>query len=316
MDVLSDVLSTIRLQGALFLNAEFHEPWCVDAPSGGELARVLLPGAKHLAICHLVVEGRCWVRLHDGEPILLKAGDVVALPHGDSHLLGSGLQLAPVNLEHVVELRLPELARVRYGGAGDATIIVCGWFAYERELNNPLIETLPRLLRTPLSQRPAGGWLEQSIRYALQEEASGNPGSGAMAARLAEVMFLEALRGYVESLPSLGTGWLAGVRDPLVGRCLTLLHESPADDWSMAGLAHAVHASRSALALRFSELLGVPPMRYLKRWRLAVAARRLRSGRDSLARIAESVGYGSESAFNRAFKNEFGVSPGTWRRTE
>ncbi len=314
MDVLSDVLQMIRLQGALFLNADFREPWCVDAPSGADLARVLLPGAQQLAICHFVVEGRCWVQLHGGEPLPLQAGDVVALPHGDSHLLGSGLQHAPVSIDNVVQLKLPDLTRVRYGGAGDRTVIVCGWFAYERDVPNPLIAALPRLFRLPLRQRSCGAWIEQSIHYALAEAASRHPGSSAVAAKVAETLFVEALRGYIEGLPPLQIGWLAGIRDAQIGACLGFMHGDPARAWTLAQLARDIHVSRSVLALRFTELVGIPPMHYLKRWRLAKAARLLCSERSSLVRVAEAVGYESEASFNRAFKSEFGVSPGAWRR--
>lgn len=314
MDVLSDVLQTIRLEGALFLNAELYEPWCVDAPRGADLAQLLLPGAQHLAICHLVLEGRCWIQLHGGEPLALQAGDVATLPHGDSHLVGSGLQHAAVSIDHVVQPRLPELARVRYGGHGERSVVVCGWFAYERDVPNPLTATLPRLFRAPLGQRPSGRWIEQSIAFALGEAASGRPGGAAMAAKVAEGLFVEALRAYVDALPAQQGGWLAGLAHPQVGRCLAALHARPAHAWSVAELAQEVHSSRTVLAQRFTELVGVPPMQYLKRWRMTLAARELCRGRTQLGRIAEDIGYESEAAFIRAFKSEYGASPGVWRR--
>ena len=315
MDALSDVLRTIRLEGALFLNAEFHEPWCVDAPSGERLASVLQPGAQHLAICHFVLEGRCWVQLHGGEPVALAAGDVVTLPHGDAHLVGSsGTPHTPVCIDHAVQLRMPGLERFRYGGDGDRTVIVCGFFSYEREMPNPLIAALPRLFCASVGKRPSGPWIEQSIRYAVGEAASGQPGSGVVAAKVAESLFVEALRAYIDSVPASETGWLVALRDPQVGRALALMHEKPVHNWSVAELAHEVHMSRSVLAERFAELVGTPPMQYLKRWRLAIAARRLRQEAGTLNAIAEGIGYESEAAFNRAFKGEYGVSPGLWRR--
>lgn len=314
MDVLSDVLRMIRLEGALFLNAELHEPWCVDAPVAATMAPLLSPGAKHLAICHLVLEGRCWAQLRDCEPVLLRCGDVLTLPHGEAHLIGSGLQHAPVSIDHVVRIRLPELARVRYGGAGDRTTLVCGWFTYEHELPNPLIRTLPRMFRSSVGQRPSGRWVEQSIRYALDEAAAPRPGFDVVAAKVAEVLFVEALRAYIESLPPSHTGWLAGLRDPQIGRCIALLHGDPARAWTVEALAREVHVSRSVLAVRFTELVGVPPMQYLKHWRLATAAHLLCHERSNLTHIAEGIGYESEAAFSRAFKREYGVAPGLWRR--
>lgn len=313
MDVLSDVLQAIRLEGAIFLNAEFHEPWCMDVPKGSDLARRFKPGAPNLVICHTVLEGKCWVRLPDGEAVPLHAGDTVAFPNGDSHIIGSGLHHAPVSIDHVVQIDEPHLESFRYGGDGDRTGLVCGWFAYERDVPNPLVNAMPRLFRSSLRHRPSGPWIEQSIRYALQEAAAGQPGSGAVATKVAESLFVETLRGYIESLPPGHLGWLAGLRDAQVGKCLSLMHSQPAKDWSVEKLAEEVHVSRSVLAQRFNEVVGMPPIQYLIRWRLAMSARLLRGGRIGLGRVIEAVGYESEASFSRAFKKEFGVSPGQWR---
>ena len=313
MDVVSDVLRTIRMEGALFLNGEFHEPWCVSAPRGSDFATILSPGAQHMAILHVVLEGRCWIQLQGGEPVALEAGDAVTMPHGDAHLIGSGLGHSAVDLDHVVRVNLPELSLVRYGGNGDRSVVVCGWFAYEGDVQNPLVAALPRLFRTPLRTRPSGPWLEHSVRYVLSEAASGKPGSVAVASKVAESLFVEALRGHIESLSLEQTGWLAGLRDPQVGRCLELMHSRPAHAWSVEVLAQEVHLSRSALAERFAELVGMPPMQYLKQWRLATAARMLRSEGSKLLRIAKAVGYETEASFGRAFKAAYGVSPGAWR---
>jgi AraC family transcriptional regulator, alkane utilization regulator len=313
MDVLSDVLQMIRLEGALFLNGEFHEPWCVNAPRGSDFAAILCPRASNLAILHLVLEGRCWIQLHDGEPMALEAGDAVVMPHGDSHLIGSGLRNAAIDLDHVVQVKLPELNLIRYGGAGERSVVVCGWFAYEREVSNPLLSALPGIFRTQVGRRPSGPWIEQSIRYVLGEAGSRQPGAGAVAAKVAESLFVEALRGYLESLPPQETGWLAGLRDPHVGRCLGLMHANPSRAWSLEELADGANTSRSVLAERFSGLVGVPPMQYLKRWRLSMAARLLCNERSTIVRVAEAVGYESEASFSRAFKSEYRMSPGQWR---
>ena len=314
MDVLSDLLRVIRLKGALFLHADFREPWCVNAPSGGDLARDLSPGTEHMAICHLVVNGRCRVQLPGRAPVLLEAGDVVVLPHGDAHRVGSGLNCGPIETLGALEIDVPQLSRLSYGGHGDSAELVCGWFAYERQIATPLTSTLPPMFHARIRDRAAGAWLESAIQYAVQEASSSSPGSGAMASHLAEVLFLEALREHIENLPEAATGWLAGLRDPQIGRCIALMHERPADSWTVATLAQAVHVSRTVLAERFSALVGVPPMHYLKRWRIALAASLLRSSQAGLARIAEQVGYESEAALCRAFKAEYGTPPGAWRR--
>lgn len=313
MDVLSDVLRTVRLQGALFIHGEFREPWCVNAPRAGDFAAALCPGAQQLAILHLVLQGRCWMQLQGQAPVALQTGDAAVLPQGDAHLIGSGLGHAPVDLSHVVPVEFPRLALAHYGGEGDPTLLVCGWFAFERDIANPLVEALPRLFCAAVGSRPAGPWLEQSLRYVLQEAAGGQPGSGAMAAKVAESLFVEALRGYIDTLPPQQSGWLAGLRDPQIGRCLALMHTRPQQDWSVEDLARAVHMSRSVLAERFTDLLGLPPMQYLRRWRLATAARMLCNERCSLGQVAQAVGYESEASFSRAFKGEYGVAPGQWR---
>lgn len=315
LDVLSDVLRVIRLEGALFLNAEFGEPWCVCAPSSADMAPVLSPVHESMAICHLVTEGRCWAQLPGCEPVPMEAGDVLVLPHGDPHLLGSGVDFAPVSARDAVNFKVPELERTRYGGDGDRTALVCGWFAYDRNVAGAVTSAMPAMFCASIRRRPSGAWLESAIRYAAGEASSGRPGALAVADKLAEALFVEALRGYVDTLPESHTGWLAGLRDPLVGRSLALLHERPAEPWTVASLAQAVNASRTVLAERFVALTGMPPMQYLTQWRVALAAHLLRSGRLSLARVAEQIGYESEAAFSRAFKRQYGKPPGAWRRT-
>lgn len=316
MDVLSDVLRVIRLRGALFLNAEFREPWSVVAPSSADMAAVLAPGEPPapMAICHLIVEGRCWAQLQAGEAIALEAGDVVTFPMGDPHVVGAGSGGGPPCVRDAVALQLPELARVRYGGQGATTLVICGWFTYEPQVARAVVAALPRMFRTALRERPSGAWLQGSICYAVQEAGSGRPGSSAVSDRLAELLFVEALRGCLDSLPPQRRGWLAGLRDPLVGRSITLLHERPCEAWTVARLARAVNASRTVLAERFAALVGVPPMQYLTQWRILLAAHLLRHGGLSLGRIAEQVGYESEAAFSRAFKRQYGAPPGEWRR--
>lgn len=314
MDVLSDVLRTIRLEGALFLNGDMHAPWCLKVPRGADIARLLKPGAQRLAICHWVLKGECWAQVEGAAPVRVRGGEVVAVPHGDSHVLGSELHASTVDEAHPVSPRAPELERIRYGGDGERTLLVCSWFAYEGDAPNPVMANIPRLFTTALRSRPAGAWIEQSVSFVLNDAASRAPGSEVVAAKVAEVLFAEVLRGYIESLPASHPGWLAGLRDPHVSRCLALMHAEPARNWTVDALAHETHTSRSVLAERFTEFVGVPPMQYLTRWRMILAAGMLRGqAHGSLARIAEGVGYESEAAFNRAFKREYGVSPGAWR---
>ncbi len=315
MDVLSDALRVIRLKGALFLNAEFGEPWCITAPPGVELGRISGSGDRHLAVCHLVTEGRCWVQAHGAPPMKMAAGDIAVLPHGDAHLMGSGLRGTRVSRRDSVHVKLPDLARARYGGPGASTVVVCGWFAYERDLRSPMMAALPIALHARLRTRPSWTWLEKAIAYAVEESASQRPGGRAIGSKLAEVLFVEALRAYAETLPEGHAGWLSALRDPVVGRCIALMHESPGTAWTIASLAGEVHTSRTVLAERFTALVGMPPMHYLMQWRIALAAHLLGAKEGpSLARVAEQIGYDSEAAFSRAFKRQYGVPPGAWRR--
>lgn len=313
MDVLSDVLRTIRLEGALFLNGDMRAPWCFNVPKSADLAQVLKPGAPRLAICHLVLQGQCWAQLHGAEPIRVNAGEVIAVPHGDPHVLGSHLRHAAVDVEHVVRPQVPAVQRIRYGGDGDRTVLVCSWLTYEGDAPNPVMSNLPGLFITALRSRPAGPWIEQSVNFVLGDAAARAPGSELLVAKVAELLFAEVVRGYIESMPANNPGWLAGLRDPHVGRCLALMHGEPARAWTVEALAQESHISRSVLADRFTELVGAPPMHYLAHWRMILAAGMLRRDQVNLARIAEGVGYESEAAFNRAFKREYGVSPGVWR---
>jgi AraC-like DNA-binding protein len=252
-------------------------------------------------------------QVDDGQPIRACAGEVIAVPHGDSHVLGSGLHQAAVDMRHVVSPKAPELERIRYGGNGERTVLVCSWFAYEGDAPNPVMANIPPLFTTSLRSRPAGPWIEQSVNFVLGDAVSHSPGSEMVAAKVAEVLFAEVLRGYIESAPANNPGWLAGLRDPHVSRCLALMHAEPARNWTVDELAQETHTSRSVLADRFTELVGAPPMHYLARWRMILAAGMLLKDQCNLARIAEGVGYESEAAFNRAFKREYGVSPGAWR---
>jgi len=319
VDALSDVLKSVHLEGAVYLNAEFTAPWCVRGELGLASVRKRLEGAEHVAFFHFLTEGECKVRLFDGKEVLeARAGDLVLLPQEGKHLMGTDLQLAPMEGEAEVTQvgGDPELFHMRHGGGGAATRFICGYLALNRTVFRPLFEALPPVMRIPIGEGPASGLLRELFRAGVRESSAERPGAASTLAKLADLLFVEALRRYMEGLPPEGKGWLAGVRDPQVGRALALLHGAPATAWTVDDLAHKVALSRSALAERFTSLVGEPPMQYLTRWRLALAAQMLRAGREPVIRIAERSGYESEAAFSRAFKREFGVPPASWRRTE
>jgi AraC family transcriptional regulator, alkane utilization regulator len=318
MDALSDVLKSMRLEGAAYLNAEFTAPWCVQAKFGLASVRARLAGAEYVMFFHFLAEGACKLRLADGhQAIDVAAGDLVLFLNEDQHLLGSDLHLAPVETGTLIRADAAEdseVIQMRHGGGGTATRIVCGYVACSRGVCRPLLDALPRVLHIPIGGGPASPLLRELLRAGVHESAASRPGAESMLAKLAELMFVQAIRRYVETLPPERRGWLAGVRDPQIGRALALLHGKPGEAWSVNQLGRQVGLSRSALAERFTTLVGESPMQYLMRWRLALAARSLRSSGDPVSRVAKRSGYDSETAFNRAFKREFGMPPAAWRK--
>lgn len=315
MDALSDVLKVVKLAGGIFLNVEFTNPWSIETPPQGDITQVLAPGAGNLVLYHFVAEGACWAKVPGAPATRLGAGELVMIPGGDSHILASDPQLAPVPIASILRAPAPgEVVRLAHGGGGEATRLVCGFLACDSRYGNPLAGALPRLLTLGVRGTPWGGWIESTLALAAQETGAARAGSVSVLAKLSELLFVEAVRRYAETLPPGATGWLAGLRDPLVGKALALLHEQPAQAWTVEQLGREVGLSRSTISERFTALLGLAPMQYLVRWRMQLAAERLRSDERGIARIAEEVGYESEAAFNRAFKREFGVPPAKWRR--
>jgi AraC family transcriptional regulator, alkane utilization regulator len=315
VDPLSDVLSAIRLDGAVYIDAEFTAPWCVETRYGLHTARSELPTSDHIVFFHLLTHGACFACLANGQEVeKVRAGDILLLPHDDLHVLGSDISLPAENMRNS-QPPAGGLLELRHGGGGEVTRFICGYLACDRRASRALLNSLPPMLRLDLGDIALGGWLADLLRLGVVESRAQRPGSQSLLAKLSELAFTEALRRYAQSgAPSL-RGWLAGLQDPFVGRALALLHGQPTRDWSVDKLAREVALSRSALADRFSTMIGEPPMQYLTRWRLTLAAQTLRRSSDGIALVAEQSGYESEASFTRAFKREFGVSPTTWRKT-
>ncbi len=318
MDALSDVLRVAHLTGGVFLHAEFSEPWCMAARVPPEQCAPALGPASHLIIYHYIVEGHLRIRVEgeDGEDIVIGAGELVLLPRNDMHLMGSDLSLPPVAGSDIIHPpKDGGLYSIHHGGAGRRTRMICGFLGCDSAEGNPVISTLPPLLKLNVEQSGAGEWIRSTFRYAADEIAAGRPGSETVLAKLSELLFVEAVRRYAEVLPDGQTGWLAGLHEPYVARALALLHRDITRRWTVDDLSREVGLSRSALADRFIRLIGVPPMHYLANWRMQVATQKLRNTNASLAQIAAIVGYESEAAFSRAFKKAFSVAPATWRRS-
>jgi AraC-like DNA-binding protein len=318
MDALSDVLRVVNLTGGVFLHAEFFAPWCIAARVAPEHCAPALGSASHLIIYHYVVEGHLHIRVEgeDGEGIVIGAGEVVLLPRNDLHLMGSDLSLTPVAGSDIIHPpKDGGLFSIHHGGDGQRTRIVCGFLGCASAEGNPVLTTLPALLKLNVEQGGAAEWIRSTFKYAAEEVSAGRPGSETVLTKLSELLFVESVRRYAEALPDGQTGWLAGLREPHVARALALLHRDITRRWTVDDLCREVGLSRSALADRFIRLIGVPPMHYLASWRMQVATQKLRNTSASLAQVAEIVGYDSEAAFSRAFKKAFGAAPATWRRS-
>lgn len=316
MDVLSEVLKAVKLDGAVFFNGEFSAPWCTREPDSCTMASFLPFGPKHVFIFHLVTEGQCHYREKEGDRALrLNAGDIIILPQGNAHLMGNGIPVSPLDAAPHLKQVFAEgrILSHQLGGGGETTKLVCGYLTCDPQLSQAFLAGLPPIIKVHIRDSPSGKWLEDSFRYSVDHAEASGPGGAAVIAKLSELLFVETLRRYIAQLPQTQTGWLAGVRDPDVGKALALLHKQPAHPWTIASLAEAVGLSRSVLADRFRHYLSDTPMGYLTRWRLQLAAQVLASSSKSVAEVAGEVGYESEPSFNRAFKREFGVPPARYR---
>jgi len=314
MDALSETLRVVHLTGAIFVQAKFTAPWCYQSQHADTLSPLLEPGAERLVIFHLITEGECYVELDGQPPVRLIAGDAVIFPQGDAHRMSSATGLIPAPGGRLADVLTRRPRQLNYGGGGAPTRLVCGYMACDSRLARMLLGGLPALVRVNVRGSNAGAWLEASVRYALAEARSPRPGGAGVLAKLAEVLFIEVLRLYMNEHGADRTGWLAGLGDRIVGAALNALHERPAHPWTLEELAREANSSRSVLAERFQHLVGSAPMQYLTQWRMVLASNLLVRSKASLARIAEDVGYQTDTSFSRAFRREFGMPPAAWRR--
>lgn len=314
MDVLSEVLHAVKLEGAVFFHGEFSAPWGFISPAANVVAPYIGKTSKHVVIFHLLIDGSAEAYIEDGPRLQLTGGDIVVFPHGHEHRIKNGRPAQLVDNATILGevFAAADLKPVRVGGGGPVTHFVCGYMACEKDLSSMLLGGLPPIFKVNIRNDGGGRWLEDSIQFSANGTGQ-LPGGSVVMAKLSEVLFVETLRRYMAELPPEQTGWLAGARDPEVGGALALLHREPSLPWTIADLAHKVGVSRSVLADRFRRFLGEPPMSYLGRWRLRLGAQILQSSSRSVAQVASEVGYESEAAFNRAFKREFGVPPARYR---
>jgi AraC-like DNA-binding protein len=327
-DTLSDLLRTVQLRGAAFYFVSYAGKWAVENSSGREIASAVMPGCEHVMEYHMLAKGDCWAAVAGEPPVRMAAGDIVLFAQGDGHTMSSapGIAAERRTPEWVFERKdgmrpLPISVTVTGAVEGKAmpvseadTVILCGFLGCDLRPFNPLIGALPRVLHLPAER--IGSWVAHIVEQAVIESGKRRPGGDAVLERLSEMMFVDAARSYLDGLPEDATGWLAGLRDRFVGRALALLHENPAQAWTVDELARQVGLSRSTLHERFVQYVDQPPMQYLASWRIQVGARLLRDSNRNVAAIALDTGYESEAAFSRAFKRLVGLPPAAWRRSQ
>lgn len=315
MEAWIDMLDSLRLNGGLFLDAEFTAPWCIRAQVGPEDCSPYTPVPRHIIAYHYVLAGEMLLQVANTPPVRIGAGEIVVLPRNDVHLMGSSLSHRAVVADRLIQQGVNGgLARIVHGGGGAATRIFCGFLGSDMQ-HNPVLAILPAVFNLRIAEGAAAAWIESSFRLAVAELATGNPQSPSMMGRIAELLFMEAVRRFVMQLPKTSSGWRAGMQDPRVAKSLALLHGDLRRRWTTEQLADLSGMSRSSFAERFTRTVGEPPMRYLGRLRLEQAAERLSNSTDPVARIAYEVGYESESAFTRAFARAYGIAPAAWRRS-
>ncbi|HEX2661038.1 MAG TPA: AraC family transcriptional regulator [Polyangia bacterium] len=333
-DTLSDLLRAVRLRSAVFFNVDASDPWVAESPPARTVIPAILPGVDHMLEFHVVVHGGCWAAIAGDQPVRLAEGDIVMFPQGDHHILSSapgmraelldkGLFFAPRPPQMPFALRVNGQQQTEgattallEGGGRQRTALVCGFLGFDARPFNPLLASLPRILRMPALAAEGRSWIGTFIRSLAEESSRRRPGGEAVLERMSEMLFVEVLRRYVDELPEGQTGWLAGMRDPAVGRALSLLHQRPADAWTLEKLGDEAGLSRSTLHERFTHFIGQAPMQYLAQWRMQLAAGRLRDTDAKVLDVALDVGYENEAAFARAFRRAVGESPAAWRKAQ
>ncbi len=320
-DIVSSVLQTVRLSGAVFFDVSASSPWVAEAPPASTLGPLVMPGAQHVIEYHVITSGACWATLLDADesPVRLSPGSIIVFPQGDRHVLSSSPEMRAepdLGVFDQPERLSPPFYLEQFGGGPDEVRLLCGFLGCDALPFNPIVQSLPRMVHVPDGYDGANGWLSSLIGTIMTESRRKRLGAGSVLSRLSELIFIEVVRSYMESLPDDARGWLAALADRHVGQAIRMLHDDPARPWTLDGLARAVGVSRTVLVNRFTERVGVAPMTYLSQWRLQIAAGLLAGGGATIASIAADVGYESEAAFSRMFKRCTGMSPGAWRKAE
>lgn len=302
-DVLTSVLNALQFKGKVFCYSKFSAPWAIKLK------------CKDFAHFHFFESGQGWIEVEGtGAEVLLASGDLVILPHGSAHILRDNRKTKPVDVERLLEPREDHI--LRYGGGGSETSTVCGAFAFENEVGNPILPLLPDMIHVPREKIESGSWLESTLRLLAHEAQYPREGSGSIIGHVTGIIFIQAVREWIETQPQGQGGWLGALRDKQISSALNLMHQKPRESWTISKLASEVGMSRSPFATRFTSLVGEPPLTYLTKWRMKLAASYLKDNQMSVRDIAELVGYESQASFTNAFKRRFAISPSEYREQQ
>jgi AraC-like DNA-binding protein len=309
MDVLTDVLNTVHLQSAVYFCTELTTPWGIRVPAQNDRA-----------IFYVMTRGSCYLETDTLKlPVSLAGGDLMMLSHGDAHILRDRLNSPIVPLEKLVKAcsKCDPHRSIHHGGGGSLTAMVAGHFIFENKMSKSFLSTLPPLIHIHGEHGQVVPWLDTTLKWMAAETNSKNPGAQIMASRLTDMLFIQILRAHIAEHSGAcngKAGWLRAMADPHLGEAFELIHEQPNHPWTVAELASHVNMSRTAFAMRFTQLAGMPPLAYVTKWRMLKASDILRQSKATMTEIATNVGYESEASFSKAFKREMGVAPGTYRR--
>ncbi len=304
-DPLGETLHLLRLKGTFYCRSELTAPWGID-----------LPAFDGWMMFHVVTEGHCWLEVEGDKPRLLQPGSLTLLPHGNRHVVRSNPDDKTVPLFDIPVEKVSERYEImRHGGNGELTHLTCGLVHFDHIAGQQLIEQLPKVLQIDAWAEDDGNWIQSTLRFIAREAKELRPGGETVITHLADILIIQAIRSWIDSAPEANQGWLAALRDKQIGKALAAIHRAPEKDWSLHELAEDVGMSRSSFSARFTDLVGESAMRYLTNWRMQLARVQLQESSDSLAVLADQLGYQSEVAFCRAFKRVFGESPGSVRQS-